>query len=228
MSCTCARLPTRTTTASAIFPDCCRSLDYLQDLGVTCIWLLPFFPSPLRDDGYDIANYIDVNPSYGTLNDFKAFLDAAHQRGMQVMIELVINHTSDQHPWFKAARLAPPGSPQRDMYVWSRHRPEVQGRAHHLYRHGKIQLDLGRNRQGLLLASLLLAPARPELRQPAGDGRSAEGHALLARYGRGRAAHGRHSVPVRARWHLLREPARDARRHQEPCAPPSMPTTPTA
>jgi maltose alpha-D-glucosyltransferase / alpha-amylase len=94
-------------------------LDYLQDLGVTCLWLLPFFPSPLRDDGYDIANYTDVNPSYGTLSDFKQFLDAAHQRNMQVMIELVINHTSDQHPWFKAARLAPPGSPQRGMYVWS-------------------------------------------------------------------------------------------------------------
>ena len=94
-------------------------LDYLQDLGVTCLWILPFFPSPLRDDGYDIANYVDVNPSYGTLADFKQFLDAAHKRNMQVMIELVINHTSDQHPWFKAARLAPPGSPEREMYVWS-------------------------------------------------------------------------------------------------------------
>ncbi len=101
------------------FPGLISKLDYLQDLGITCIWLLPFFPSPLRDDGYDIANYVDVNPSYGTLDDFKAFLDTAHQRNMQVMIELVINHTSDQHPWFKAARLAPPGSPQRDMYVWS-------------------------------------------------------------------------------------------------------------
>ncbi len=94
-------------------------LDYLQDLGVTCLWLLPFFPSPLRDDGYDIANYVDVNPSYGTLDDFKQFIDAAHLRGMQVMIELVINHTSDQHPWFQAARLAPAGSPEREMYVWS-------------------------------------------------------------------------------------------------------------
>jgi len=101
------------------FPGLMSRLDYLQDLGITVIWLLPFFPSPLRDDGYDIANYVDVNPSYGTLNDFKAFLDAAHQRGMQVMIELVVNHTSDQHPWFKAARLAPAGSPQREMYVWS-------------------------------------------------------------------------------------------------------------
>ncbi|MEO8737818.1 MAG: maltose alpha-D-glucosyltransferase [Edaphobacter sp.] len=94
-------------------------LDYLQDLGVTCIWLLPFFPSPLRDDGYDIANYVDVNPSYGTVDDFKQFLDAAHLRGMQVMIELVINHTSDQHPWFQAARLSAPGSPAREFYVWS-------------------------------------------------------------------------------------------------------------
>ena len=101
------------------FPGLMSRLDYLQDLGVTCLWLLPFFPSPLRDDGYDIANYVDVNPAYGTLGDFKAFLDAAHQRNMQVMIELVINHTSDQHPWFKAARIAPPGSPEREMYVWS-------------------------------------------------------------------------------------------------------------
>jgi maltose alpha-D-glucosyltransferase/alpha-amylase len=101
------------------FPGLLTRLDYLQDLGVTCIWLLPFFPSPLRDDGYDISNYIDVNPSYGTLNDFKSFLDAAHTRNMQVMIELVINHTSDQHPWFKGARIAPPESDARNMYVWS-------------------------------------------------------------------------------------------------------------
>jgi maltose alpha-D-glucosyltransferase/alpha-amylase len=94
-------------------------LDYLQDLGVTCLWLLPFFPSPLRDDGYDIADYTDVHPSYGTLDDFKQFLDAAHERNMQVMIELVINHTSDQHPWFQRARRSPPGSPEREFYVWS-------------------------------------------------------------------------------------------------------------
>jgi len=109
------------------FPGLMSRLDYLQDLGVTCLWLLPFMPSPLRDDGYDIANYTDVNPSYGTLNDFKQFLDAAHKRNMQVMIELVINHTSDQHPWFKAARLAPPGSPERDMYVWSDSDQKYQG-----------------------------------------------------------------------------------------------------
>jgi maltose alpha-D-glucosyltransferase/alpha-amylase len=94
-------------------------LDYLQDLGITCIWLLPFFSSPLRDDGYDIADYLTVHPSYGTLEDFQTFLHAAHDRGLQVMIELVVNHTSDQHAWFQRARLAPPGSPERDYYVWS-------------------------------------------------------------------------------------------------------------
>src|SRR6201994_4947387 len=94
-------------------------LDYVQDLGVTCLWLLPFFPSPLRDDGYDISDYLSVHPNYGTMEDFKAFLAAAHDRGLQVMIELVINHTSDQHPWFQRARHAPKGSPERDFYVWS-------------------------------------------------------------------------------------------------------------
>ncbi len=101
------------------FPGLLSRLDYLQDLGVTCLWLLPFFPSPGRDDGYDISNYVDVNPAYGNLEDFKQFLDAAHERNMQVLIELVINHTSDQHPWFQAARHAPAGSPERNFYVWS-------------------------------------------------------------------------------------------------------------
>jgi len=96
-----------------------EKLDYLEQLGVTCLWLLPFFASPLRDDGYDIADYLAVHPSYGTLDDFREFVGAAHERGMQAMIELVINHTSDQHPWFQAARRAPAGSPERDFYVWS-------------------------------------------------------------------------------------------------------------
>jgi maltose alpha-D-glucosyltransferase/alpha-amylase len=96
-----------------------QKLDYLQDLGVTCLWLLPFFPSPLKDDGYDISDYMNVHPSYGTVDDFQAFLLAAHERNLQVLVELVINHTSDQHPWFQAARNAPPGSPEREFYVWS-------------------------------------------------------------------------------------------------------------
>jgi maltose alpha-D-glucosyltransferase / alpha-amylase len=94
-------------------------LDYVQDLGVTCLWLLPFFPSPLRDDGYDISDYLSVHPNYGTMEDFRECLTQAHARGLQVMIELVINHTSDQHPWFQRARHAPKGSPERDFYVWS-------------------------------------------------------------------------------------------------------------
>jgi len=96
-----------------------RKLDYLQDLGVTTVWLLPFYPSPLRDDGYDIANYTAVNPSYGTLADFRNFLKEAHRRGLRVITELVINHTSDQHAWFQKSRRARPGSPWRDFYVWN-------------------------------------------------------------------------------------------------------------
>jgi maltose alpha-D-glucosyltransferase/alpha-amylase len=95
-----------------------QRIDYLQELGVTAIWLLPFYPSPLRDDGYDIADYCSVNPTYGSLDDFKAFLNAAHSRGIRVIIELVVNHTSDQHPWFKEARSSR-DNPKRDWYVWS-------------------------------------------------------------------------------------------------------------
>ncbi|MGF1581334.1 MAG: maltose alpha-D-glucosyltransferase [Gemmataceae bacterium] len=96
-----------------------QKLDYLQDLGVTSIWLLPFYPSPLKDDGYDIADYTSINPDYGTLRDFRGFLKEAHKRGLRVITELVINHTSDQHPWFKRARRAAPGSAQRNFYMWS-------------------------------------------------------------------------------------------------------------
>ncbi len=103
-----------------------EKLDYLQDLGVTAIWLLPFYPSPLRDDGYDIANYNDVHPMYGTLQDFRQFLEQAHRRDLRVITELVVNHTSDQHPWFQRARRSPPGSPWRNFYVWSDTAEEYQ------------------------------------------------------------------------------------------------------
>ena len=94
-------------------------LDYLADLGVTAIWLLPFYPSPLRDDGYDIADYTEVHPDYGTLRDARDFIREAHERDLRVITELVFNHTTDRHPWFQRARLAPPGSPERNWYVWS-------------------------------------------------------------------------------------------------------------
>ncbi|HWV57326.1 MAG TPA: maltose alpha-D-glucosyltransferase [Longimicrobiales bacterium] len=101
------------------FPGLTSRLDYLADLGVTALWLLPFYPSPWKDDGYDIAGYTDIHPIYGTLSDFRHFLREAHARGIRVITELVINHTSDQHPWFQRARRARRGSPWRDFYVWS-------------------------------------------------------------------------------------------------------------
>jgi maltose alpha-D-glucosyltransferase/alpha-amylase len=96
-----------------------QKLDYIRDLGANTIWLMPFFPSPLRDDGYDIADYRGINPSYGSMRDFRRFVREAHDRGLRVIIELVINHTSDQHPWFQKARQAKPGSAARNFYVWS-------------------------------------------------------------------------------------------------------------
>ncbi|MDD2998563.1 MAG: maltose alpha-D-glucosyltransferase, partial [Candidatus Riflebacteria bacterium] len=101
------------------FPGLTQKLDYIQNLGVNTIWLLPFFSSPLRDDGYDIANYLDIHPTYGTLADFRRFLREAHSRNIRVIIELVVNHTSDAHPWFQAARRAPKGSNRRNFYVWN-------------------------------------------------------------------------------------------------------------
>jgi maltose alpha-D-glucosyltransferase/alpha-amylase len=123
-----------------------EKLDYLQELGITAIWLLPFYPSPLRDDGYDIADYFDVNPNFGTLEDFRAFLDAAHQRNLRVITELVINHTSDQNPWFQKSRRAAavaaagvisPGNNDdlayKDFYVWS-DTPEKYGDARIIFK----------------------------------------------------------------------------------------------
>jgi maltose alpha-D-glucosyltransferase/alpha-amylase len=96
-----------------------QKIDYIADLGVDAIWLLPFYPSPRRDDGYDISDYRSVHPDYGTMADLRAFIDAAHERGIKIITELVINHTSDQHPWFQRARAAKPGSAARNFYVWS-------------------------------------------------------------------------------------------------------------
>src|ERR1700709_1105318 len=101
------------------FPGLISRLDYIADLGVNTIWLLPFYPSPRLDDGYDIADYRGVHSDYGTLADVKRFIAAAHERGIRVIAELVVNHTSDQHPWFQRARLSKPGSIYRDFYVWT-------------------------------------------------------------------------------------------------------------
>ncbi|HET7133983.1 MAG TPA: alpha-amylase family glycosyl hydrolase, partial [Gammaproteobacteria bacterium] len=101
------------------FPGLTQKLDYVERLGVNAIWLLPFYLSPMRDDGYDIADYRGINPVYGTHRDFRVFVREAHKRGLKVITELVVNHTSDQHPWFQTARTAPRGSAKRDFYVWS-------------------------------------------------------------------------------------------------------------
>jgi maltose alpha-D-glucosyltransferase / alpha-amylase len=107
-------------------PGLIEKLPYLQDLGVDCLWLLPHYPSPLRDDGYDIADYYGIHPDYGTLADFQRLVEAAHQRDIRILTELVVNHTSDQHPWFQESRRDPK-SPKRDWYVWSDTDDKYQG-----------------------------------------------------------------------------------------------------
>ena len=149
------------------FPGLIQKLDYLQDLGVTCLWLLPFFPSPLRDDGYDISDYIDVHPSYGTLEDFQSL----PRRGARA--RPAGDDRAGGQPHLRPASLVPGARASAARLAGARflrlerHRPEIQGRAHHLHRHREVQLDLGSGRQGVLLAPLLLAPAGSELRQPA-------------------------------------------------------------
>ncbi len=95
-----------------------QKLDYIKDLGVDCLWILPHYPSPLKDDGYDISDYYNIHPDYGNLDDFKALVEAVHARGMKIIVDLVLNHTSDQHEWFQQSRSSK-DSPYRDYYVWS-------------------------------------------------------------------------------------------------------------
>lgn len=101
------------------FPGLTQKLDYLSDLGVTALWLVPFFDSPMKDDGYDVSDYRSIHPDYGTLDQFKTFLEEAKKRDIKIIIELVMNHTSDQHEWFKRAKKAAPNSNERDFYIWS-------------------------------------------------------------------------------------------------------------
>ena len=136
-------------------------LDYLQDLGVDCLWLMPIYASPLKDDGYDIADFRQIHPTIGTVADFEALTKAAHARGIRIIADLVINHTSDQHPWFQEARRDP-ASPKRNYYVWSDTDQMYQGTRDHLPRHRDLELDLGPGRPPVLLAPLLQPSARPQ------------------------------------------------------------------
>jgi len=179
-------------------------LDYLADLGVTALWLLPFYPSPLRDDGYDIADYTSVHPGYGTLDDFKEFLDAAHARGLRVITELVLNHSSDQHAWFQRARKAPPGSDWRNFYVWSDTPDRYREAADHFQGFENSNWTLDPVAKAYYWHPLLLAPAGSELRTSGGAARDARRRArLLVRAGRGRPAARCGALSLRARGHEL-------------------------
>ena len=131
---------------SGDFRGLAQKLDYLQWLGIDCIWLLPFYPSPLRDGGYDIAQFKDVHPDYGTLDDFRTFVEQAHERGMRVIADLVMNHTSSDHPWFQESRSSP-DSPKRDWYVWGDDPTRYAGRPDHLRRLRDLELDVGPGRR---------------------------------------------------------------------------------
>ncbi len=187
-----------------------EQLDYLKWLGVDCLWLPPFYDSPLRDGGYDIRDFYKVLPEFGTVDDFVALLDAAHRRGIRVITDLVMNHTSDSHEWFQESRRNPDG-PYGDYYVWSDTSQQLRRRANHLRRHRGVELDVRPGAAAVLLAPVLLAPTRPQLRQPGRAGSDARRAAVLARPRHRRLPAGRGALPVRARGHQLREPARDAR-----------------
>ena len=168
------------------------------------------YQSPLRDGGYDIADFFAIHPDYGTVDDFREFVEQAHQRGMRVIADLVMNHTSADHPWFQESRTDPTG-PKRRLVRLVGHRRALPGGAHHLHRHRAVELDVRPGARAVLLAPLLPPPARPELRQPGGAGGDAERPALLARPRHRRLPARRRAVSLRARGDERREPPRDAR-----------------
>ena len=170
-----------------------RRLDYLHGLGVTAIWLMPFQTSPCRDDGYDISDYYGVDPRYGTLGDFVEFTHGAKQRGMRVLIDLVVNHTSDEHPWFQEARRDPK-SQYRDWYVWSKKKPPHANQGMVFPGVQKIHLELRQGGAALVLPPLLRFPARPQHLEPARAGRDPEDHGILDPARRVRLPHGRGAV----------------------------------
>ena len=139
-----------------------QKLDYLEWLGVDCLWLLPFYPSPLRDDGYDVADFRSIAASYGTTEDFRRLLEEAHRRGMRVIVDLILNHTSDQHAWFQAAK-ASPDAPTRHYYVWSE-TDQKYPRARIIFVDTeKSNWTWDPEAHAYLLASLLQSPTRPQL-----------------------------------------------------------------
>ena len=172
------------------FPGLGRRLDYLQGVGVTAIWLNPFQPSPQRDDGYDVADYYGVDPRYGTLGDFVEFTHGCKQRGIRVLIDLVVNHTSDQHPWFQEARRDPK-SKYRDWYVWSRRRPADSKSGVVFPGVQKSTWDARPGRPRILFPSVLRLPAGPQHRASGRAGGNPQDHGVLAAARRLRVPDGR-------------------------------------
>ena len=197
-------------------------LDYLQDLGVTALWLLPFYPSPLRDDGYDISDYRQRPPvlrhACGTSG---TFLREAHRRGMRVITELVLAHTSDEHPWFQRARAGRPGQRDRDFYVWS-DTPDRFADARVIFKDFETSNWTCDPVAGAYFWHRFYShQPEPQLRQPGGPAGDARRRRLLALDGRRRAPSRRRPVPLRPRGHHVREPARDLRVPARRCAPTS-------
>ena len=205
-----------------------EKLDYLQWLGIDVVWLLPMFASPLRDGGYDIADYYEVHPDYGTIDDVRAFIEAAHERGLRVIADLVMNHTSTEHEWFQARPRGAGRLARARLVRVVRHAAQVRGRADHLHRHRDVELDVGRRRRGLLLAPLLLPPARPQLRQPRGPRGDARRPALLAGPRPRRLPPRRRALPLRARRAPTARTCPRRTSSSSRCAPPSTRSTPTA
>ena len=188
-----------------------EKLDYIAELGVTAIWMLPFYPSPRRDDGYDIADYRGVHPDYGSLSDVRRFIEEAHNRNIKVIAELVINHTSDQHPWFQRARSAPPGSPERDFYVWSDDDDKYGGTRVIFLDTEKSNWTWDESAQARITGTASTQPpTRLEFRQSGGVMEAVlSDHAFLARHGSGRVPPRRHSLSRGTRRHEQREPGRE-------------------
>ncbi len=168
-------------------------LPYLAGIGVTCVWLLPFYPSPRRDDGYDIQDYYNVDPRYGTLGDFVDFMRQADEFGIRVIVDLVVNHTSDQHPWFQAARTDPKSS-YRDWYIWSERKPADASGGVVFPGVQKTTWTFDRRARALLLPPLLRFPARSQRGEPGRTRGDRADHGLLAAARRHRVSDRRRAV----------------------------------
>ena len=153
-------------------------IDYLAELGVNCLWLMPFYPSPDRDDGYDIVDFYGIDPRLGNHGELVEVVRTAHDRGLRVVADLIVNHTSEQHPWFKASRRSV-DNPYRDYYVWRDTEPGRHVGRGGLPGRGGQHLGPGRANRTVVPAPLLLLPARPEPCEPQGDGRVAAHHRVL-------------------------------------------------